>query len=364
MSESTLLSIGMDIGDKKCEICVLDAKGEVAERTQVATSKAALTRFFGRMEPAQVAIEVGTHSPWINRLVASFGHKVFVANARKLRAIWENDNKNDRNDAHILAETVHLKPSLLRPIQHRGEAAQLELGVIRARAALVRCRTLLINHVRGAVKSVGGRLSKGESAAFHKKSEQLPDTVRDHLQPVMESLSTLTAWIRGFDKRIGEIASATPQIALLDAVPGVGPVLATTFVNTIEDPARFPTARHVASYVGIRPKQDTSGAIDRQLRITKAGDVYLRFLLVQSAQLVMRDCAPDSDMKRWGQKLAERGGKNARKRAVVAVARKLCVLLWRLWRSGEAYDPLFHAKRGDALSLTTAGPTPDQQAAA
>lgn len=348
MSQSTLLSIGMDIGDKKCEICVLDPSGEVVERAQVPTTKVALMRFFGRMEPAQVAMEVGTHSPWISRLVSGLGFKTFVANARKLRAIWENDNKNDRNDAHILAETVHLKPSLLRPIQHRGEEAQIELGVVRARAALVRCRTLLINHVRGAVKSLGGRIRKGDSGAFHKRVNELPDVVRDHLQPVMESLKTLTAWIRGYDKRIGEIANATPEIARLDTVKGVGPVLATTFVNTIDDPHRFPTARQVASFVGIRPRQDRSGNIDRQLRITKAGDVYLRSLLVQSAQVIMRDRAPDSDLKRWGQKLAERGGDNARKRAVVAVARKLCVLLWRLWRTGEAYDPLYHAKRTQA----------------
>jgi transposase len=353
----------MDIGDKKCEICVLDTDGEVAERTQVPATQAALARFFGRMAPAQIAIEVGTHSPWISRRLASAGHKVFVANARKLRAIWENDNKNDRNDAQILAETVYLKPSLLKPIQHRGEGAQIQLGVVRARAALVRCRTLVINHVRGAVKSIGGRMRKGDADTFHKRVEELPDVVRDHLEPLMRANETLTAWIRGYDKRIGEIASATPEIAHLDAVKGVGPVLATTFVNTIDDPHRFPTARHVASYVGIRPREDKSGSINRQCRITKAGDVYLRQLLVQSAQLIMRDRASDSDLKRWGQKLAGSGDRNARKRAVVAVARKLCVLLWRLWRTGETYDPLYHAKRSAAPASRGEAAVPAEVAA-
>lgn len=345
MLKCTLLSVGVDIGDRSCEICVLDPSGAVIERAQVPTTPVALKRFFSRLEPAQVALEVGTHSPWVNRLVAACGHKVFVANPRKLRAIWDNVNKNDRNDAHLLAEILQLKPSLLSPVRHRGEAAQLELAVVRARAALVRTRTLLVNHVRSAVKSAGGRIRKGDANTFHKRATELPDVLSDTLRPLLECCGTVTAWIRGFDKRIKEVVDDSPEMSHLDAVPAVGPVVAMTFVNTLDDPHRFPTAGKVASYVGMRPRQDQSGNRDRQLGITKAGDVYLRQLLVQSAQLIIRDRAPDSDLKRWGRQLAERGGKNAKKRAVVAVARKLAVLLWRLWRTGASYDPLCNARR-------------------
>lgn len=333
--------IGMDIGDKYSQLHVLDEHGEFLEETRLATTNAGVQRYFCRLDRVRVALEVGTHSRWLYRLLVEMGHEVLVANPRKLRVIFENDKKNDRSDAQILAEVAFMKPSLLRPIQHRGEPAQAALAVIRARDALVRARTLLSNHVRVAVKIVGSRLPGSSTASFHKLSDQLPQQRQEALEPLMRVVEALTVELRGYDKQIEKLAETSfPDSAVLRQVPGVGPLTSVAYVATLEEPNRFPSSRKVGSFLGLRPRQDQSGMIDRQLRITKAGDSYLRRLLVGSAQYILGPFGPDTDLRRWGLDLAKRGGKNAKKRAVVAVARKLAVLLLVLWKSQAKYEPL------------------------
>ena len=348
------VSIGVDIGDRFTEICVLDRDGEVAQRTQVPTTKKGIRRFFEQAERCRVAMEVGTHSAWIQRELDELGFETYVANARKLRAIWDNDSKTDRTDAYLLGEIVQIKPKLLRSIKHRGEEGRLDLKLARARAAMVRARTLLVNHVRGAVKVVGARMPPCHADAFHKQVEALPDELRPMLEPVMAQVGDHTALIRGFDAAIKERAAAVPAVALLTQVPGVGDLTALAFVSIVEDPSRFPKTRRIGSYLGLRPRLDDSGDLKPQLRITKAGDKFLRCLLVQCAQHILGPLGPDSDLKRWGSKLSERGGKNAKKRAVVAVARKLAVLLLTLWKKGEDYDPLKKAKQTGEVQPVTA----------
>lgn len=340
MAQSTRCGIGVDISDRTCEVLVLDAAGQELESTKLKTEREVLRRYFGRLEPAQVAMEVGTHSPWISRLLEELGHEVYVANARKLRAIWDSDFKCDRTDARLLAEIVLFRPALLRPIKHRGDAARLSLAVTRTRAVLVQSRTRLINHVRGVVKALGGRIATGDADTFHKRSNELPEEVREVLEPVMKLLTETTAWIRGFDARIAKELEDDADAPALLQVPNVGPVTVSTFMNTVENPNRFPQTRRIASYLGLVPRRDQSGDQDRQLGITKAGDNYLRSLLVQCAQRTLTKRAADTDLKRWGLKLAERGGKNAKKRAIVAVARKLAILLLTLWRTKATYQPL------------------------
>lgn len=347
------ISVGVDIGDRLSEICVLDASGEVLQRAQVPTTQVAVRRFFETVGHARVAMEVGNQSAWIQREVSSLGHEVYVANARKLRAIWDNDSKTDRTDAHLLAEIVQIKPSLLRPIQHRGEEARNDLRLVQARATLVRARTLLVNHVRGSVKTVGERMPACDASTFHKAVDCLPDSLQPMLEPMLKQCGEVTALVRGYDKAISKRAGAEPAVAILTQVPGVGDLTALAFVATIEDPNRFPQARKVGSYLGLRPRLDQSGMSDKQLRITKAGDKYLRQLLVGSAQYILGPFGPDTDLRRWGLALAERGGKNAKKRAAVAVARKLAVLLLTLWKTGGVYEPLRRAKRTGTLGQET-----------
>ena len=159
-----------------------------------------------------------------------------------------------------------------------------------------------------------------------------------------DKLDKWTTYIKEYDREIAELEKKYPQVARLQQISGVGPLISLTFVLTLDDHLRFRKSRPIGSYLGLRPRQRDSGESQPQLRITKAGDGYLRSLLIQGAHYILGKFGPDTDLKRGGLKLAARGGKNAKKRAVVAVARKLSVLLHRLWITGEAYEPLRNAR--------------------
>src|SRR5580698_2826879 len=328
--EAGPITIGMDLGDKTSCYCVLGGDGEVLSEGSVATTKKAMTQKFAGMRRCRIAMEVGTHSPWLSRLLSRLGFEVIVANARQVRLISASSRKNDRMDAQ-----------LLRPIRHRSEEAQADLLKIRVRASLLEARTSLINAARGFTKAQGDRLPACDADAMDvEKMEALPESLQETLRPLLEQVEGLTEKIQKLDTTIEQIARTKyPETELLRQVNGVGTLIALSFVLTVEDRRRFDRSREVGCYVGLRPKQGESGESQPQLRISKEGDLYLRQLLVQGAHCILWR-GPDTDLKRWGLKLAERGGKNAKKRAVVAVARKLAVLLHRLWVTGEVYEPL------------------------
>jgi len=335
-------TIGMDLGDKTSRYCELDDQGEVVREGGVLTTKKAMAQKFGAMSRCRIALEVGTHSPWVSRLLKSLGHEVIVANARQVKLISASSRKDDRLDAQTLARLARVDPRLLRPIQHRSEKAQEHLMVIRVRAALVETRTSLVNTARGLAKSIGERLPKCDADQMGvERMGSLPAQLQQVLQPLLEEVESLTKKIKESDVEIEQIARTEyPETALLKQVNGVGTLIALTFVLTIEDRDRFQKSRDVGCYVGLRPKRSESGQSQPQLRITKEGDIYLRKMLVQGAHCILGHRGPDTDLKRWGLKLASRGGKNAKKRAIVAVARKLGILLHRLWVTGEVYEPL------------------------
>jgi transposase len=294
----------------------------------------------------RIAIEAGTHSPWASRVLEECGHEVLVANARKLRLIYANKRKTDEIDAENLARLARLDPKLLYPLKHRGEEGQAHMALIRSREALVSCRTQLVNHVRGAVKSFGGRLPKCLARSFYNKApEHIPEALWPALGPILEQVASLTERIKDYDRKLQEICQEHyPQTELLRQVEGIGPLTALTFVLTVEDPYRFEKSRSVGAYLGLVPASDKSGDKDPQKRISKEGDEMLRRLLVGSAHYVLGPFGSDSDLRRHGEKIASRGGKNSKKRAVVAVARKLAVLLHSLWVSAEVYEPLRNAR--------------------
>lgn len=338
---------GLDLGDRHSQLCVLDgASGDTVEEARLSTTPAGLTRRFSSCQPMRIAIEVGTHSPWVSRLLESFGHEVIVANPRKLRLIFKNRRKNDAVDALILARLARMDPKLLAPIQHRGEASQIALAALRSRDALVKARTQLVNHVRGTVKATGSRLPKFSPEAFANKAPAvIPEPLKLALVPVIEVIAELTRQIHGFEKKLEELATTSFADSLaLRQVRGVGLLTSLAFVLVLEDPERFPKSRTVGAFLGLVPATDTSGESNPQLHITKEGDELLRSLLVNAAHYILGCFGEDCDLRRHGMKIAARGGKNAKKRAVVAVARKLAVLLHHLWRSQEKYDP-FHAAK-------------------
>jgi len=348
-------TIGLDLGEKFHSFCVLDGEGEVIQDGRVASTRNGLEKLLGSMPSAVVVVEAGTHSPWVSRVLESWGHKVLVGNPRKLRMIYGSTNKSDGRDAEMLARIGRLDPQLLYPIHHRGVRAQADLAVLKSRDALVKSRTMLINHARGVVKAVGERLPSCSADAFHKIArEGVPEILDEALDPIFRAIAELTQKIKGVDKKIAELCREEyPETERLRGVKGVGPVTSLAFVLTLEEPGRFTKSRTVPVYLGLTPRRDQSGEVDRQLRITKAGDEYLRRLLISCAHYILGPFGEDSDLRRWGLRICERGGKNGKKRAVVAVARKLAVLLHRIWVSGEDYDPFYDSSR-KALNVSRA----------
>ena len=344
------MTIGIDLGDRFSHVCVLDEAGEVVEEGRLAMTKAAVRQRFEHAPRARIALEAGTHSPWVSGLLEEVGHEVVVANPRKLRMIFKSDNKNDRLDAEQLARVARMDTRLLSPIDHRSESTRADLAVARARDVLVAARTRMVNHVRGCLKSFAIRLPKCSTRTFPRKVVGvIPRELRPALVPVLRMIDELTQRIVAHERRIERLCcDRYPETQLLRQVNGVGTVTAFTYVLTLEDPRRFRTSRSVGAYLGLRPKQRQSGASDPELRISKAGDRDLRRLLVQSAQYMLGPFGKDSDLRRFGLQLASRGGKAAKRKAIIALARKLAVLLHRLWLTGEAYEPLRHAERADS----------------
>jgi transposase len=341
------VTIGMDLGDRTSRYCLLDEEGVVIGEAGTPTTKAGIAKVFGAMARCRIALEAGGHSPWVSRQLQEFGHEVIVANPRNVRLIGESTRKDDRLDARTLARLARIDPMLLSPVRHRGAEAQADLAVIRARRVLVRARTMLINAARGLTKSFGERLRKcGAGQAGSTLAAELSPEIRAAILPLLAEVEALNQRIAAYDRQIEQLAKEHyPEVARLKQVKGVGTLIALTFVLTVDDPNRFPRSREVGCYMGLRPGRRNSGKSEPQLHISKEGDRYMRTLLVQGAHYILGPFGPDCDLRRWGLKMAERGGKNAKKRALVAVARKLAVLLHKLWVSGEAYDPLRNSQQ-------------------
>jgi len=343
MNKDITKFVGIDLGDRTSMAHVLDRAGEFVKETRLPTTAEALEREFGGKPRMRIAIEVGGHSRWVSRQLREYGHEVIVADARKLRLIYQNPRKSDRVDATYLAKLVRLDVSLLAPIRHRGETAQQHLSLLRSRESLVKARTQLVNHTRGMVKSFGVRLPKCSTESFARKVQaELPASLRPALGPVLDSIQDLSKRIRSYDQEIERLGEEQyPETGKMRQIKGVGALTALAFVLTLEEPGRFSKSREVGPCLGLVPKRDQSGDHDPERHITKTGDPYLRRLLIGCAHYILGPFGQDSHLRRWGLRLAERGGKNAKKRAAVAVARKLAILLHKLWSTGEDYLPFY-----------------------
>lgn len=344
-----LVTIGIDVSDHYSQLCVLGDDGAVVREERVRTTTAALTRALSTVRGARVVLEVGPRSPWLSRMFAELGHEVIIANPRRVALIARSQRKTDRSDAEQLARLGRFDPELLAPIRHRGTEAQADLQILRSRDALIRSRTALINHVRGAVKAWGAALPSCTTPAFHRVvTEHIPEELRPALLPLISQIEHLTEAIRRADQVIESMCERYPATEALRQIAGVGPITSLTFVLTVEEPHRFPKNRDIGAFLGLVPRSRDSGERQPQLRITKAGDMALRRVLIQAAHYVLGPFGPDSDLRRWGLRYAESGAGNAKKRALVAVARRLAVLMLALWKSGEVYEPLRHARAAEA----------------
>jgi transposase len=260
--------------------------------------------------------------------------------------IHRNKRKNNRIDAEFLARLVRADKELLFPIKHREERGQADLAVLRSRDVTVRSRTKLINHVRGTCKTFGVKLPSCSAEAFVVRCSALvPAALRSALNDVVALIADMTAKIKSYDSIIAVMIKRHPAAQLVGKITGVGPLTSLAYVLTIEDPHRIVRSRSAGAYFGLVPGSDDSGEKHEQRRITKEGDRFCRRLLVNAAQYILGPFSAkvDSDLRRHGEAIASRGGKNAKKRAVIAVARKLAVVMHHLWVHNDDYVPLFNA---------------------
>ena len=353
--EKPQITVGLDLGDRFSHYCMLNEDGDAIETGRIQTTEEALRRHFEGEPRMRIALECGAHSPWISRLLEQLGHQVIVANTRKIRAITASESKNDKNDAEKLARFALCDPRLLSPIRHRRPERQQDLNLIQARSTLVRARTMIVNTLRGLVKSAGGRLPACSPQGFQARvAASIPPALATAARPLLDQIAALNASSHEMDRGIEQLGNRYPEIRLLRTTPGVGPLIAAAYVLTLDRPDAIRHSRQAGAFLGLRPRQSQSGDSDPQHRISKTGNTYLRSLLVQAAHYVLGRFGPDSELRRWGLQLAGSGGKRGKKRAIVAVARKLAVILHRIWQTGNGWQafPLASRKpaRGEACA--------------
>ena len=334
------VTIGLDLGGRRHAYCVLDASGEEVKAASMVNTRGQLEAMARSYPRARVIMEAGMESPWVSRYLEALGMEVIVANPRKVRAIYRNERKSDERDAQMLARIGRLDVTLLHPITHGSEEAQRDLMAIKLRDSLVRSRVAVINSIRFTLKSLGHEVSNPSSQRFHKTvREEVPPQCRSIIEPSVRALEAITTQTKELDTHLVKLAAERyPQTLYLQQVPGVGPITALYFVLKVGDPSRFEHARDIGPFLGLCPRRDQSGDLDKQLRISKSGDRYLRRLLVSSAQYIMGPFGPESALRLQGLKLAAEGTARAKKRAIVAIARKLAVLLLTLWKRQLPYE--------------------------
>jgi transposase len=336
------LTIGLDLGARQTQCAVLSADGTRIEERKVSTTSTALRSLFERHPDARVVMEASTPARWISKLAKELGHEVVVANPRNIPIITASTRKCDRNDARLLADLGQVRPQLLSPVQLRADRYQAVRALLFARAQLVKQRTALVTFVRSEVKALGATLPSCSSRAFAGRMRTaIPKALVSPLSGIFDVLQVITTSIDEHDRSIERLSEGSfPETATVRQVHGVGPLIALAFVATIGGPERFGKSRSVGAYFGLVPRLCQSGGYDPELRITKTGDRFMRSLLVSAATRILGPFGPDSDLRRYGERITAQGGKRAKARARIAVARKLAVLLHRLLASGEVYEPL------------------------
>lgn len=343
-------TIGVDVSDRTSKICVM-AKDGVARRivveTTCATTRAGFGEAFAKFDRSwPVVFETGTHCRWMDSHLRSLGFKTFVANPAKVKLITGSNCKSDRGDARKLARLALADVGLLNPVRLRGERHQQMLRFHEARQLLMGQRTALINQIRNFAKSSGFRLPDCSTERFHDLDRSSwTAEFEQTVWPMMDMVKAVNMKLAAYDSMIGRLAEEPEfkaQVERAMEVYGVGVVGSTALVAAIGgDVSRFGRARDVAPYLGLVPKRSQSGESDPQLGMTKAGNGLVRKVLVECANVVMKANSRDTDLKLKGLRISTRGGGISRKKAKVAVARGLAVLMVALLKDpAREYVPL------------------------
>ena len=364
MDKAYYTTIGMDVSDRKTQVCVMAKTGatpKIVMETTIPTTKDGLAKFLSTQDgAAPVAFETGMHCRWMSEVAEGMGFKVYVANPCRLRMITESKTKNDVNDARMLARIALSDPGLLHPVKLRGPEHQKMLNLHEMRNLLVKQRTGIVVQLRAIAKSMGFRIAKCQAAGFHNLDRKAwPEGFRDIAWPMLKNLEQLAVTIKTYEKQIRELAE-TPtfkaQVERLMEIRYVGLFVATGFIAvTGGDMDRFEKPRDIGPWLGVTPRQDQSGDIDRQCHITKAGSKMLRWKLAECAQRVLQKNSADTDLKVKGLRICARGGKIAKGKSITAVARGLAVLMVAMLKKpNEQYVPLSDAKAKELEQIRAA----------
>jgi transposase len=327
--------VAIDLGGRESQICVRQPDGTVMEQRRVRTGD--LPAYLQGRPTSRVIVETCSEAFWVADAAQAAGHEVRVvpASLAPTLGIGARRIKSDRRDAQVLSEVscrIDL-PSVHIP-QPAARAAKTVCGM---REGLVRSRTLLINTVRGWLRTQGRRLATGDVVSFGGRVRAaLGAALPGYVDRQLQLIEHLHAAIADADREVRALAAADPVARRLMTVPGVGPVTAVRFIAALDDRTRFTGAHAVESYVGLVPGQDSSGDRTRHLGITKAGSSAVRWCLVQAAHSAKRTLPP-GPLRDWVEAVEHRRGRPV---AVVALARKLTGILYALWRDGTVYDPL------------------------
>lgn len=331
---------GIDLACKTSAICVTDEQDVRLQELEIPTDADSFRSTFARYqgEPIKVVLEVSPLAEWAAREIETLGFEAIVIDARKAKALIKTKRKTDKIDARKLAKMA--RTGWYSEVHRKSEQARYFRTLLQARAGVGKNTRALNARIRGLLRSHGIKVGGVSNGRFVEHVEHLIEQRNPVLRAIIGPL--LTLWVAG-RHQLAELTKQTKHLAKEDAlmqrlmqIPGVGVLTAVAFVATIDDPRRFSSGGKLAASLGIVPSIQQSGETEYRGRITKEGDSLLRSYLVEAAQTVLFHSRQDSDLKRWGRKLmASKGVGKAR----VAVARKLAILLYRLWLSGDDYRP-------------------------
>ena len=328
--------IGIDVHKVASQVCIGMADGTFLER-RIATTRDAFAKLLGGRPRARIVLEASTESEWVAQCLEALGHAVIVAdpNFVPMYATRSRKIKTDRRDARALCEACAL--GAYRAAHRSSATARTRRAQVAVRDALVGSRTKYISLARALVRQEGYRITSGSARTFAPRvqAQDFPAAVQARIAPLLTAIVTLTAQLAAIDQTLAQLVRADAVAPRLCTTPGIGPITALTFGAVIDDVARFGSAKEVRAYLGLVPREQSSGEHCHRGRVTKAGHRRLRALLVEAAWSILRSPRTETAaLRAWALRIAARRGKRI---AAVALARKLAGILYAMWRDGRDF---------------------------
>lgn len=344
--------VGLDVSHKSVFVCILDEKGKVVREAELVSHPDAVSAFlFGTgLAITKVGLESGSLTHWLTKGLRNAGFHVTPMESRKMAAILATViNKTDQNDARGIAEA--LRAGHYKECVHRSDDAMEVRTVLHARSTLVRERTHLTSSIKGHLKVYGIKLGAGRRKGFSQEVEEAIESRSEHvkvaLRSLLKCLEVLDREIAELDKCVKSIAKNDEDIRILKTIDGIGDITALAYKAELDDPKRFLNSRDVGAYIGLTPRQYSSGEVHKQGRISKQGSKEVRHLLVEAANVILTRCKVWSSLKAFGMRLMKKKGK---KKAEVAVARKLAVIMHKMLLTKQEFKRSKKEKKEEATA--------------